>query len=109
MLNVLDRLAFGRAIPTGGGSVSDADWSAFEASEVASRFPEGYTVSIAQGAWRDVATGLTVHEDTILLDVAHEGKPEDHHAVLAIASAYKRRFQQDAVARFTTPARVSFI
>lgn len=108
MLTTLDRLAFGRAIPTG-GYVDDDAWTAFEKEEIAPHFPEGFTVVCADGAWRDQSTGWIIHEPSILLDVAHDGSAASNASIRAIARAYKERFHQDAVMRITQPISVQFI
>ena len=62
------QLLFGRDIP-GGGEVSDTDWSKFVDEVVAQAFPDGFTVSDAEGAWRDVKTGAAVHEKSKIVFV----------------------------------------
>ncbi|MBL8472139.1 MAG: DUF3574 domain-containing protein [Rhodocyclaceae bacterium] len=104
---VVERLYFGRAIP-GGGSVSEDDWSTFVAQEVTPRFPDGLTLLRAEGQWRDAATGGLVREPTMVLELIHAGDAATDARVAAIAAAYKRRFQQDAVLRVRGTAAVAF-
>ncbi len=108
MLTTLDRLSFGRKIPNG-DEVTHLDWEMFEVQEVATRFPNGYTVLSAEGAWKDATTGHVIHEPTTILEVAHDGSEEMLKAVEAVARVYKVLFHQDAVMRTTTPLRVDFI
>ena len=96
---VSDRLFFGRNVP-GGGTVSDAEWTAFVDSVVTPRFPDGLTIWHAQGQWRDPA-GALVRETVMVLEVLHPDDPVAERAVREIAEEYKRRFGQDAVLRAT--------
>lgn len=107
-LTHISRLAFGRAVPTG-GTVTGPDWRAFEAQNVARRFPDGFTVIHASGGWRDAASGETITEATTIVEVAHDNGEETLRAVRAIAASYKLIFNQDAVMVTTVPATVEFI
>jgi len=94
-----DTLFFGTART--GGAVSEVEWDRFVRDEIASRFPQGYTVQPAEGQWRN-ADGSTAHERSHLLVVVH---PEDEHSDLAmrhIAETYKTLFGQQAVLRTRT-------
>lgn len=107
-LTHVSRLAFGRAIPTG-GTVTEDDWRAFEAQNVARRFPDGFTVIHASGGWRDAASGDPVTEGSTIVEVAHDNGPETLRALRALAASYKLIFNQDAVMLTTVPASVEFI
>lgn len=96
---VSDRLFFGRGVP-GGGTVSDADWTAFVDSVVTPRFPAGLTIWHAQGQWRG-ADGALVRETVMVLEVLRPDDSTAERAVREIADEYKRRFKQDAVLRAT--------
>lgn len=104
---VTDHLFLGRAMP-GGGVVSDADWETFVRDVVTPRFPNGLTVWRAEGQWRG-NDGANVSEQTIVLEVIHEGGKTNEKAILEIADEYKRRFKQDAVMRVTTPGWMQMI
>lgn len=108
MLSHLTRLAFGRARPNG-GSVSDTDWQEFERDHLAASFPAGFTVIHASGGWRDAATGVTITEPSVIVEVAQDGSPEAARAIGIVATVYKTIFQQDAVMVTTVPCTVDFI
>jgi uncharacterized protein DUF3574 len=99
-------LFFGRSIP-GGGEVTDSAWAAFVTEEVASRFPDGFTVVDANGHWRD-ARGSVARERTFLLMILHPQVPAADSAVRQISDAYRRRFAQEAVLRERSPVCVVF-
>ena len=103
-----DRLFCGRMIP-GGGAVSDDEWNVFVRDVVTPRFPQGFTVGSAHGQWRDRATGETVREPVMIIEILHPLSPEIDRKIEEIADEYRRRFHQDAVLRVTMPARMEFI
>lgn len=107
-LTHLTRPARRRAVPTG-GDVSDSDWAAFETDTLAGAFPAGFTVYNATGAWADSASGGTIHESTVIVEVAHGGTSEELSAIRMVAMVYKTLFQQDAVMVSTVPVEVEFI
>lgn len=86
-------LFFGRNIG-GREGVSDADWMQFVDKEIARRFPDGFTVSDATGAWRG-ADGRLVRERTKRLLVIL--KAGDEARLAALRAAYKARFRQENV------------
>ncbi|MBM3540447.1 MAG: DUF3574 domain-containing protein [Alphaproteobacteria bacterium] len=90
-------LYVGRSMP-GGSEVDKAAWRAFLDGEVTPRFPDGFTVLKAQGAWRDGARGTTSFEASNVLEIVVMGAPAPARAKAdEIAAAYKRRFQQQSV------------
>jgi hypothetical protein len=103
---VADRLYFGRNIP-GGGTVTDSAWSVFLREVVTPRFPAGLTVFRAEGQWRG-DDGTVVGEQSFVVEVIHPAGPAAEVDLLEIATAYKRRFNQEAVLRVTLPARPRF-
>lgn len=108
MLTHVSRIAFGRAIPSG-GSVNAAEWAEFEADHIAAAFPDGFTVLECHGGWRDTETGCTIREPSVVVEVAHDGSQEAVAAIRAVATVYKTLFQQQAVMVTTTAAEVDFI
>ena len=100
-------LFFGRNIGERLG-VSEEDWQRFLDAEVSPRFPDGLTVLDAKGQWRDTATGRTVPEPAKLLLVVFFDEGEGLAQTTAIAEAYKRRFNQQAVLTVLRPACLSF-
>ena len=107
-LTHITRLAFGRAIP-GGGEVTDEAWEQFEREQIARAFPDGFTVIPAHGGWRDVTTGTTIEEPTVIVEVAHNGSEEVQRMIRVVALIYKALFRQDAVMVTTLPVSVDFI
>ena len=105
-LTSVSRIYCGREVP-GGGTVDDATLAGFVAAEVASRFPAGFTVLHGNGGWRDVATGATITERSVVFEVFHGAA--DLETVRDVARAYKAAFRQDAVGLTTTPVAVQFI
>lgn len=103
---VSDRLFFGRDIPDG-GSVSEADWTAFLAEVVTPRFPGGLTVLRGEGQWLG-ANGAVVSESSFVVEVNHPPSAAVDAALGEIAAEYKRRFRQEAVMHVRTRAEVEF-
>lgn len=96
---VIETLYFGTATPD--GVVAAADWRDFLARELTPRFPQGLTVTEADGQWRG-ADGRIVHEATHVLTLI--GTDADDAAIRALAGAYRTRFRQEAVLRVRQPA-----
>jgi hypothetical protein len=107
-LTHISRMYFGMAIPDG-GEVAAQDWQEFETDHIAAYFPDGYTVLHGQGGWRDSVTQRTIHEPTIVVEVAHEGSKENLAALRIVAAIYKALFQQQAVMIQTVKADIGFI
>jgi hypothetical protein len=103
---VLDRLFFGREIPSG-GSVSDEQWAVFVREEITPRFPDGLTLWQAEGQWLD-PRGILVKEPVMIMEVIHPASADADTRIEAIALGYKRRFHQDAVLRVRTAADVRY-
>lgn len=101
-----DRLFFGRSIP-GGGEVSEAQWNAFVAEVIVPRFPEGFTIWRGSGHWKG-DDGAAVSESPCVLEVVHGTDPAIERRFEEIATAYRTRFNQDAVMRLRSPAQQSF-
>lgn len=100
------QLLFGRAIGAQ-GEVSDDDWQDFLATTVTPAFPDGLTVSDAQGQWQDAATGTIVSERSKVVMVLVDEPAVARTRLEAVAAAYKQRFRQDAVGIVVAPACVS--
>lgn len=98
----------GRAIPDG-SAVTDDDWRRFERAIVAEAFPEGFTVQHVESGWMDRATGRTIKEPSIVLEVAHNDADGAMQRLHDVAASYKSRFRQDAVMLTTQPVAVAFI
>ncbi len=95
-------LFFGRSLPSG-GEVTESEWRGFLDSEVAPRFPAGFTTVPARGAWRDAASGRTLAERSEVLEIVVPGGEGQARAARAavedIAASYRRRFAQESVLR----------
>ena len=103
---VIDRLFFGTNIPAG-GHVTDEQWSAFVKDVVTPRFRDGLTIFEGIGQWLD-PRGELVREHVMVVEVAHPVDDKVDADLRAIANEYKKRFQQDAVLRTTSPAKLVF-
>jgi hypothetical protein len=105
-VSLSDRLYFGRTIP-GGGTVSEAEWTAFLRDVITPRFPAGLTVWRAEGQWRD-SSGAIVREDSFVLELIHAADARSDRAIEEIVAAYKQHFRQDAVLRVQSRVRVRY-
>jgi hypothetical protein len=90
-------LYFGRD-KTGGGEVSEAEWTSFLAAIVTPRFPDGLSVINVEGQAREPA-GRIVRERTKLLVVVVFDAPAHQGRVREIVEAYNSRFGQHGVFR----------
>ena len=94
-------LFFGRDKP-GGGEVTDAEWGAFVAEVVTSRFPDGLSVFDSSGQYRE-PTGRIVRERSKRLVVIVFDAPAHKAKIIEIVEAYKQRFGQYSVFRVEQP------
>lgn len=99
-------LFFGRNAGTAEG-VNDAEWQSFVDAEIAPRFPDGFTLSDASGAWLG-KDGRAVRERTKRLFVVLKGAPDEPEKLAAIRKAYAARFNQDSVMLFEGEGCVGF-
>lgn len=99
---VADRLYCGRAID-GAGEVTDAEVEEFLEEVVEARFPEGFTVWVAEGRWKGE------EERTLVIEIVHPYGAQHDRKVEEIAQEYRRRFRQISVLRVRTPALMQFI
>lgn len=102
-------LLFGRAIPGGGGTVSEAEWQGFLADTVTPAFPDGLTVQAAEGQWRG-ADGTLQREAASRLLLVLPGADLATAAARsgALAEAYRARFRQESVLRLHHSACIAF-
>ena len=94
-------LYFGRDKPSG-GEVTDAEWGAFLAEVVTSRFPDGLSVFDAEGQYRE-PSGRIVRERSKRLIVIVFDSPAHRAKLAEIIDAYKQRFGQYSVFRVEQP------
>lgn len=105
--HVIATMYFGRNI---GGElgVDDGEWQSFVDTEITPRFPDGLTITDAQGQWRDSETRAIVREPSKALTVFLSDEAAGRAALDQIAEAYKAQFQQQAVALVVESSCVSF-
>ncbi len=104
-------LYFGRAIPDGGGTVSEVDWTKFVDEIVTPRFPDGLTVLDADGQWRGKDGKVSREESkVIVLLYRRKDRKKMNSKIEEIRSEYKKRFRQESVMRIdiTRSVNVSF-
>jgi hypothetical protein len=89
-------LYFGRAIGRT-GHVTDAQWARFVARALAPRFPNGFTVLDANGAWRDPTTGQVTREPSKLVRILAPPDGSLANRVQQVADTYRRDFAQQSV------------
>ncbi len=88
------------------GTVSEAEIADFLDREVATVFPDGFTVIAARGHWRNPA-GEPVREETTVIEILHPDQPGSAAAIARICAAYKQQFQQQAVLHAQWSAEMS--
>lgn len=103
---VRSELYFGRQKPDG-SVVTDAEWRAFVVDEIATRFPDGFTVLDALGQYR-MKDGQVQTEPTKILLLVHPPEAAPRAAIQALRDAYRRLFQQESVLLIESPARAGF-
>ena len=108
----LNRIYCGRMIPETVAQnssretfVRDSSIARFVASEVATRFPNGFTQTSVDGFWKDTVTGRVINEPSVIFEVVSD----DKEAVREVALAYKRWFHQQAVLVVSIPAAIDFV
>ncbi|HLY06741.1 MAG TPA: DUF3574 domain-containing protein [Rhizomicrobium sp.] len=89
-------LFFGRDIP-GREPLTDREWSDFAASVISKELPQGFTVTDADGEWRDPATQALIRERTKILIVAGARSPDLASRVSRVRDAYGRMYRQTSV------------
>lgn len=99
-------LCFGLSQDNGKVIISGEAWQQFQNEEIAPRFPNGYTITQANGYWSN--DGHTYSEPSEILLVVAPDSDNAQPKLEAIAQAYARQFHQDAVLQITSPAEVEF-
>jgi hypothetical protein len=90
------------------GDITPKQWTAFVEREVAPRFPEGFSVIDARGAWFNREHQRTIHENSKIVVRLHAGTPEQERAIGEIIALYRARFAQESVMRIDAPACAAF-
>jgi hypothetical protein len=88
--------------------VSDAEFNRFVAGEIASRFPDGFTVLNGHGQWRDPARMTIAREASKVVVIAFSEGSADDGRLQKIIDAYKDRFNQKSVGILVRAACGSF-
>ncbi len=105
----IERLYFG--LSTRGLEIPDQQWQAFLSQEVTPRFPDGLTVFEAYGQWRGEG-GAIEREPARVVEIVHAADNSEtinqSEAINQIVTAYKRRFEQEAVMVVRMPSAVCF-
>jgi hypothetical protein len=104
---VRTELFFGRSKPDG-SMVTKAEFRRFLNREITPRFPEGLTVLMGRGQFRD-DSGVILREGSVLLILLYPvGEEFRHRRIERIREEYKSAFQQQSVLRVDSTACVSF-
>ena len=92
-------LYMGMSIP-GGTTVSDADWEKFLSDVVTPLFPDGFTVILGRGQYRE-ASGVIAKEPSHVLVFLYRRKERTaaNGKIESIRNEYKKRFSQESVLR----------
>lgn len=99
-------LYFGLSSPS--GRIADKEFEAFLDTAVTPRFPDGFTLSTARGAWRESGSTSTTFEESRVLTLIHPASQDTDEKLDAIRREYRQRFNQQSVLRADTPVRASF-
>ena len=103
----VSRLVFGAGLPDG-GTVTAEDWARFVDTAITGRFPDGFTLLDAEGAWRSGTTGDTIREPAHVLLLVHPNNRDADARLDAIAADYKTQFRQESVLRIDACASTRF-
>ena len=87
--------------------ITEEEWRAFLEQEVTPRFPDGLTVIMGQGQWRN-ATETIVRETSRMLLVFVPPSPEIDANVDALRDAWRRRHEQQSVLKAVAASCVAF-
>jgi len=100
-------LFFGSAKPDG-SAVTEEEFRLFLDQQGTPRFPEGLTLLVDLGQFRDVS-GVIMQERSMLLIFLYSfGQTASYDNIEHIREAYKAALQQQSVLRMDSRARVSF-
>jgi hypothetical protein len=103
---VKTELYFGLSKPDG-GSVSEAEWTAFLDREITPRFKDGLTVLNADGQWLG-KDAKVLKEKSKLVILIHEDQAEKGRAIEEIIARYQEAFHQESVLRVTRRVNAAF-
>ena len=97
---------FGLSRPHG-PAITPAEWQEFVTEVVTPKFPAGLTIVDSTGQWRN-ASGRIENEFSKMLVLIHPVSPAIDAQIDEIRASYCRRFEQEAVMKVTSSARVAF-
>jgi hypothetical protein len=100
-------LFFGAGKPDG-GEVTEQEFKQFLDDVVTPRFPDGLTVLVGMGQYRNQAGALVQERSTLLILLYPRRNNQTNARIEEIREAYKTAFQQESVLRVDTKGRVSF-
>jgi hypothetical protein len=90
-----------------GTPVTEHEWTSFVEQVVTPRFPAGLTVFDGAGQWRNAANRIE-REPSKVLVILHPTSDSIDAKIDEIRRLYCERFNQEAVMKVTSPARVAF-
>ncbi len=99
-------LCFGLSADSGRTSISEQQWQQFRDNEIATRFPDGFTVCPGTGYWK--TKGVTYSEASEILMVVAPDTKDTQRKINEIAAAYSRRFIQESVLEIKSSITVDF-
>jgi hypothetical protein len=105
-IGTVETLYFGTAKAGGAVAVTDAEWQRFVDTEIAPRFPDGFTTWEAAGQWRTKDGAIERERTHIVQIIGEEGRREAD--IRAIIAAYKKLFAQESVLRVRSRAGIVF-
>lgn len=90
-----------------GTRISEGQWKSFVTQVVTPRFPAGLTVFDGAGQWRNAANRIE-REPSKVLVIFHPTNDSSDAKIDEIRRIYCERFQQEAVMKVSSAARVAF-
>ena len=99
-------LYFGMSLPNGKPLPSE-DWEQFVQSEIAIRFPEGFTTLSGRGQWMN-HEGSIQQEDSRLLVIYHPDTQENNQKLEDLRSHWCQLHDQESVLKITCQVEGSF-
>jgi len=99
-------LYFGMSIP-GGGTVSEAEWLAFEDTVITRILNNGSTVYNAQGKWKN-ESGQVITEKTKVVMALNLMTPDVSAKLDDIRRRYKKYYRQESVMRIDSKVEAGF-
>ena len=104
---VRTELYFGLTRPNG-AAITASEWHGFVSRELTPRFPDGLTEIQADGQWRDRSSGRIGREPSRILLLVAPATPDLEFRIGEIRTAYRRRFDQQAVGVVSMPVCADF-